>query len=132
MGSSFIIGLIAGCLTGSLGLYYLQNVSFNRKKGEIKKNKINELKLLFDTYPAFMNNVKNDLSDPEFKNIREFFVVEKIALMNSAVPRLRYDLSEEILPALAKMEELGFIERLPNNSLLYKMHQDLVAHLNTL
>lgn len=130
MNSSFIAGLLAGCLTGSLGLYYLQNFSFKRKKEEVKKNKRHELKVLFENYPGLMNNIKNDLSDPEFKHIREFFVVEKVALMNSAVPRLRYDLSEEILPALEKLENLGFIERLPNHSLLYKMKPDLVSCLH--
>lgn len=132
MGFSFVIGLLAGCLTASLGFYFFQHSAFNWKKDDVKKNKIHELKLLFEHYPALMNHIKNDLADPDFKNIREFFVVEKIALMSSAVPRLRYDLSDDILPALDTLEKLGFIQRIPNGSLLYRMHQDLVSALNAL
>lgn len=123
----FISGLLIGCLM-TLGYQFIQRKwSANAKHTLNKHNKKNECVQLFDEYPHFMSQLKTDLSDPAHRSIKEFFVVEPTALMNSSTPRLRYDLSENTVTVLKKIEQLGYISQVPNDSLLYKMSDDFVA-----
>lgn len=86
---------------------------------------------LFNDYSHFMNIIKNDVTNPNNKNIREFLVVEKEAILNSFVPRFRYELSTDLLPALNRLEELGYIEKIKNNCLHYKIEEDFIMQLNS-
>ena len=49
--------------------------------------------------------------------------------MNSSTPRLRYDLSDETLALVKKLEQLGYIERLEHDSLLYRMEEEFIKNL---
>jgi gas vesicle protein len=129
MNSSFLTGLIIGCIIGAIGQYCVKKLTGTRKKVEQNKAKQNEWDALFNTYPSVMEQMKRDINEPAHAGIKEFFVVDKSALMNSSVPRLRYDLSEEIIPALNRLEEAGYIQRVPNDSLLYKMDEDFIRLL---
>lgn len=131
MDTSFLSGLLIGCFVGVVGFYYGQKFTDNRRNTEYYKHKKIDWDKLFSDYPLFMNGIKTDINDSDCKNIREFFVVEKTALLNSSIPRLRYDLSEETLAAVAKLLELGYLEQLKNNCLLYKMHTDFIAQLKS-
>ena len=86
---------------------------------------------MFQESPHFMNQIKTDMADPEHKNIREFFVVEQHVLLNSSIQRLRYDLNDETIAAVNKLKELGYIEQLKNNCLLYKMEEDFIRQLKS-
>lgn len=130
MNISFISGLVVGGLASGMGKYLLGGVTQNRKKTELVERKKNDLNMLFEQHPDFMAQIKQDVKAPQYEHIREFFVVDKHVLMSSTTPRLRYDLVEDILPALDKLEALGFIERQPNDALLYRMHDDLIVQLH--
>ncbi|EHL29639.1 hypothetical protein [Legionella drancourtii] len=132
MNFSFLTGLVIGCMLGAMIHCYLQKFTGNRREMERYKEKKNEWDLLFNNYSLFMNQLKNDINEPMYANIREFFVVDKTAIMNSSIPRLRYDLIEEIMPALHQLEALGYIQKLPNDSLLYKMEDDFVTRLKAM
>lgn len=51
--------------------------------------------------------------------------------MNSSIPRLRYELSTEILAVLNRLEALGYIKKLKNNCLHFKVAEDFVIQLNS-
>ena len=133
MASSFSTGLVMGCMIGAIGQYcvhlFLGGSSIDSLKKNEKKTALNEL---FLTYSSFLEQLKNDFNEPANAQIREFFVVDKLAIMNSSVPRLRYDLSEEIIPLLNHLEDLGYIQRLPNDSLLYQINEHFIQDLNTM
>lgn len=84
-----------------------------------------DLDKLFNDYSHFMNRIKNDVTHPNNKNIREFLVVEKEAILNSFVPRFRYELSPDILPALNRLEELGYIEKIKTIVFIIKLKKSL-------
>jgi hypothetical protein len=128
----FLYGFLTGIFSTLIVGYYYQK--FTGSTGALEKiqNKKFDLEKLFNEHPHFMNTIKNDMNDPNSKNIREFFVVEKDALLNMSTPRLRYDLSEEILPALDKLEECGYIEKLKNNCLHYKIREDFIVQLKAM
>jgi hypothetical protein len=130
---SFLAGLLAGCSISALGQYAVKRLINNREKStQTQQNRKIDWNNLFEDHPLFMNLVKTDVSDPENQNIREFFVVEQNALLNSSIPRLRYDLTKNNVAAVNKLEELGYIERLKNNCLLYKMHEDFIIQLKSI
>lgn len=131
MASSFSAGLVMGCIIGAIGQYCVQLFLGSGGAGSIKKNeKQTALTELFQTHSHFMEQLRKDINEPVNAQIREFFVVDKMAIMNSSVPRLRYDLSEEIIPLLNQLEELGYIQMLPNDSLLYQINEQFISDLN--
>ncbi len=133
MDISFLFGFFTGSITTALGGLQVQKFINNRRNiGSIKNKKILDLGRLFNDYPHFMSVIKNDITHPNCKNIREFFVVDKDAILNSSVPRFRYELSADILPALNRLEELGYIEKIENNCLHYKIEEDFIMQLQAI
>jgi hypothetical protein len=131
MDVSFVSGLIIGCFIGVVAQYFLQRISGNRDQLEEQMHKKIDWNELFNNFPLFMNSIKTDANDPECNNIREFFVVEQHAVLNSSIPRLRYELSEDNIAAVNTLEELGYIERIINNCLLYKMKEHFIRQLRS-
>lgn len=129
MNVSFLYGFITGCLTTAIVLYYVQKLIDNRNRTEQIKNKKFDLDRLFNDYPDFMGTLKCYINDPNCVNIREFFVVDKNAILNSSIPRFRFELSEDILPVLKKLEDLGYIQKINNNCLLYKIGDNFMNQL---
>ncbi|WP_045097316.1 hypothetical protein [Legionella fallonii] len=130
MSVSFLFGLLTGFLVGMICQYGIKAWLNNRKHWEQEqKSKTIAWDKMLQERSHFMNQIKTDMADPEHKNIREFFVVEPHALLNSSIPRLRYDLTEETLAAVNKLKELGYLEQLKNNCLLYKMEEDFIGQL---
>ena len=109
MNPSFLAGLVIGCFAGIMIHSYLRKIISSRGDVESNREKRNEWDLLFNTFPYFMNQIKNDVNNPDNVHIREFFVVDKTAIMNSAIPRLRYDLSTEVMPALNQLKNFLMI-----------------------
>lgn len=133
MDISFLFGFLAGALTTALSGLQIQKFMNNRKNvARIKNKKILDLDRLFHDFPHFMSIIKNDINNPSHKDVREFFVVDKEAILNSFVPRFRYDLSTEIIPALNRLEELGYIEKLKNNCLHYKIEEEFIIQLQSM
>ena len=133
MSPSFLSGLLTGCFVGIVGQYGIQQfLSYKEQSTQHHENKKMDWNKLFYEHPLFMVNIKADVSNPEHQNIREFFVVEQNALLNSLIPRLRYDLTEDNIAVVNKLEELGYIERLKNNCLLYKMRDDFINQLKSI
>jgi gas vesicle protein len=129
MNPSFLVGLVIGCIIGFIGNYLLHSMSGVRRRAEIEQEKEDEWDAFITEYPAFIEQLQHDINEPVHAQIREFFVVDKNALMNSSIPRLRYDLSEDLLQALNKLEDLGYIYRLLNDALLYKMEEAFIKKL---
>ena len=131
---SFLFGLLIGGGLGAVGHHYFQHYRANGSYSDgffAKKEKENEMASLFKHYPYLMNLIKSNINDPEYKKVREFFVVDPLAIMNSSVPRLRYDLSDDALSLLKRLEELGYVEQLDHDSLLYRMEDEFIADLNS-
>lgn len=128
----FLFGFLAGCFATVIAQYCFQKFINPQRYPEQNDTKKLDLDKLFDAYPDFMNAIKNDLTAPNYENIREFFVVDKDAILNSVIPRLRYELSTEILPALNRLEVLGYIQKLKNNCLHYKIEEDFVMQLKSM
>ncbi|KTD31850.1 hypothetical protein Lmor_2472 [Legionella moravica] len=132
MDLSFVTGLFMGCLAGIAGKYLLQNMIVKRQHVEDDKNKQLEWEQLSQDYPQFISQIKKDINNPEHQNIREFFVVDPLAILNTQIPRLRYDLTDEVLCVVNRLELLGYIEKIKTNCLLYKMKDDFIALIRSM
>jgi hypothetical protein len=127
---SFILGLLLGCGLGALGYHYYQDRIKIREGSELVHHKNNnEMTSLFERYPYLMNLMKSNFNDPEYKQIREFFVVDQLAIMSSSVPRLRYDLSDEMTRLVNDLEDFGYIEQVEHDSLLYRIEEEFIELL---
>lgn len=132
MTSSFIMGFLLGFSACAVLQYVAQFFTDRRDAREEQMEKENELDLLFETHFDFFNQMKNDVEDPTNAHVREFFVVNKEAIMSSSQPRLRYDLSDDVVDVLERLDELEYITRIPNDSLLYKIEEEFVDELRSL
>jgi hypothetical protein len=126
---SFILGLLIGCILGAVGHYFWQHCQLNQEGGSPPYDKQHNIDSLFMQHPYIMNLIKSNLNDPEYKHLREFFVVEKEAIMNSSSPRMRYDFSDDMLLLLQSLKQFGYVEQLEHDSLLYRMDDVFVEHL---
>lgn len=131
MDTSFVYGLVAGCLSGVVGKYYFQKFITGKQyvEGNGNKSKLFQWEQICADFPEFIIQLRADINKPEHKNIKEFFVVDQQAILNSPISRLRYDLTEVSLSAVNKLEELGYIEKIKNNCLLYVMRDDFITLL---
>ncbi|KTD61338.1 hypothetical protein [Legionella shakespearei] len=133
MNSIFISGFIVGGLTTAVGRYCWQKLIDNRRADEdAVNNKKRDMEMLFNDHPEFMNLFKNKINDPESRNIREFFVVERNAILNSSIPRFRFELTPDILLVLNKLESMGYIQKLENNCLHYKISDECIVEIKSL
>jgi hypothetical protein len=127
---SFILGLLLGCGLGALGYHYYQDRIKIREGSELVHHKnSNDMTNLFERYPYLMNLMKSNFNDSEYKQIREFFVVDQLAIMSSSVPRLRYDLSDEMTRLVNDLKDFGYIEQLEHDSLLYRIEEEFIELL---
>lgn len=126
---SFIVGLGVGSLLGAVGHYYFQQYSLDNKRTTFTHGGQIELSALFEEFPNLMDLFKRKISDKEYSSIREFFVVDPLAIMNTSQLRLRFDLSDELLSLLEKLEGLELIYQLEHDSLLYCMTEEFVSQL---
>ncbi|HBD7396420.1 hypothetical protein [Legionella longbeachae] len=131
MSISFIYGFFTGCFVTIIGQYFLQKFINPRRYSKQIDSKKFDLERLFNDHPVFMNTIKADLASANYRDVREFFVVDKEAILNSSIPRLRYELSTEILAVLNRLEALGYIKKLKNNCLHFKVAEDFVIQLNS-
>jgi hypothetical protein len=133
MNSIFISGVIVGGLITSVGRYCLQKFMVNRRADEdAVNNKKRDMEMLFNEHSEFMNLFKSKINDPESRSIREFLVVEKNAILNSSIPRFRFELTPDILLGLNKLESMGYIQKLENNCLHYKISDEFIVDIRTL
>ncbi|PJD95868.1 MAG: hypothetical protein CK426_06930 [Legionella sp.] len=128
---SFLSGLLLGCIIGVVGYYSIHRY-FTQDQEEGVNSQEEDILSLFNDFPQEMQVLCAMLFMPEHQNIREFFVVDPSAIMNSATPRLRFNLSEGLLHLIARLEEWGCIEQLEHDSLLYKIEEDFFEDLMAL
>lgn len=132
MNSIFIGGFIVGALTVTSGRYCLDGFLNHRRKSvdELEQKKLG-MEMLFTDHPEFMTLFRNTINAPGCTDVREFFVVEKNAILNTSIPRFRFELSAETLPVLNKLEQMGYIQRLENNCLHYKISDECIVQMNS-
>ncbi len=127
---SFLFGLVVGCAVGALGHYSFQQYTGEREEEDLLDRDINDsIDSLFNDFPELMHDMNSALNDAQAPPAREFFVVDKEAIMTSSLTRLRFDLSEEFLYLLQRLEEAGYIEQLEHDSLLYRIDEEFINHL---
>lgn len=128
---SFLFGLVVGCAVGALGHYSYQHYGSAGEEEHSLDSDINDtIDSLFNDFPELMDEMNRTLRDTGHPPLREFFVVDKEAIMTSSTTRLRYDLSKEMVHLLQRLEESGYIEQLEHDSLLYRIEEEFINHLD--
>lgn len=76
--------------------------------------------------------MKEDVNNPEFIDVRTFFVSDSKATINSSEPSFRYytDIHGDIRAAISYLEDLGYIEDItPGNCPKYRFYEHFIDNL---
>lgn len=123
----FLLGLLAGSTIGFFAGHGFKKIRSNDDSSTKPHGRSQALNDLMIQYPEFMAQFASDVLSSV--TIKEFFVVDKEALLNSAQPRHRYDLNDDVLSVMTTLEHFKWISKIPNNCLLYKINEQLIVQL---
>ena len=131
---SSIIGYLLGTATGTSGMYYAEKLTDRRKKKESTKQIKEEFKNIKKQMPELIAEIKNDLSKPETKLIRKFFVLENRKVSFWSPEYLHFEYYEEdhkdLMCKIDLLESNRFIEDITTKNVpLYRMTEKFVEML---
>lgn len=124
-----LIVYLAGILTGAIGLYLGNKYTDRRRDHEVKSKEKKQFLEVVNQMPDLISEMKSDLSNPEQKFIRIFFLSKRSYSLNPGGPSFVY--YEDDHPGLQGkahvLENLGYIiDITPGNAPMYRMTEDFV------
>ncbi|WP_426117251.1 hypothetical protein [Massilia sp. PWRC2] len=132
---STVIGFVVGTATGAAGTYYADKYTDERRARDQTKAEDLVWSEAFNKFPGLMNEMRADVQNPAFPNVREFFVKHSGTTVNNDAARFQYftDVHGDIGQAVAYFEEVGYIEDItPGNCPMYRMRLDFVERLKAM
>lgn len=87
---SLAIGFIVGSFTGATGTYFGNKYTDKRRNKDKHKQNNMQWNDLCKRFPKVINEMKEDVNNPEFINIRTFFVRDSKTVMNISEPSFHY------------------------------------------
>ena len=123
---SLLVGFLVGSFTGAAGTYLGNKYTDKRRKKESVNALETEWERLRAKFPSVIQEMQEDVKNPECKGIRTFFVTVKGAMINVDEPHFIYykDVHPELSAALMVMIDLGFIQDItPKNCPMYRFKE---------
>lgn len=117
----FVFGCIVGVVSGLLLSRFLKSIRCQAGLSQKQLLFTATKEQLLSEHQEFLTQLVQDFDDSANAHVKEFFLVQNNAIMNSAIPRLRYLDSEQNIQAARLLEELDFIQKIPHGSLLYRI-----------
>jgi hypothetical protein len=131
---SHIISFIIGITTGVLGSFIASRLSDKAKKKDDYKDRRKEFKSLVAKMPNLVEEMKNDLSNPEMYGCKEFFISpSKNVVFNIRTPVFFYyeDEHDNLLSKIRMLENAEFVfDITPGNSPKYQFTEEFLDLLN--
>jgi hypothetical protein len=124
-----LIAFLVGALTGAAGAYLGAKFTDRRREAEAKKKEREQFARVRNQMPKLIAEMKNDLSDPETRYVREFLITDGRIIPNPSAPCFHYKENEhEGLRGKAHiLENIGFIIDVTHGSLpRYRMTEAFV------
>lgn len=121
--------LLAGILIGAAGSYLGNKFTDRRRDQEAKSKEKRQFREVINQMPDLISEMKKDLSEPEQKFIREFFLSKRSYSLNVADPSFVYydDDHPGLQGKIHILENLGYVNDItPGNAPKYRMTEDFV------
>jgi hypothetical protein len=131
---SVAVGFVVGAFTGAAGTYLADKYTDVRRANEARSNADRQWQDTCERFPKIVSEMKADVRNPEYADIRKFFVKSSKTTVNKAEPGFEYhtDVHRDLSAAIEYLEELGYIENItPGNFPMYRMREkfvDLLRH----
>lgn len=132
---SLAVGFVVGGFTGAAGAFYGDKFTDQRRAREARNAKREEWEGLCKRFPAVIAEMREDVMNPEFFHVREFFVREPGDVINNLTPALVYDSYKhrDIAAAIESLSEMGYIDDISKGeSVMYRMRLAFVDRLREL
>lgn len=129
---SLLVGFVVGGFTGAAGTFYGNMYTDQRREREKKRIESNDWENLKIKFPLIVKEMCEDVNNPDFSEVRTFFVKDSGTLICKAEPSFDYytDVHSDIKAALSYMEDLGYIKEItPKDCLKYRFHEHFYALL---
>lgn len=129
---SLAVGFVVGGLTGATGTYFGNKYTdIRRANEEIKQSKI-DWKDLCNRFPTILNEMREDVSKIENKDIRRFFVCKSTSTISKSEPSFEYytDVHSNLNAVISYLEELGYIENITTGHCpIYRFREKFIDKL---
>lgn len=124
-----LISFLSGIIIGATGSYFGNKYTDRRREQEAKSKEKQQFLEVVGMMPDLISEMKNDLSKPEQKLIREFFLTKRAYSLNPG--NLSFVYYEDDHPGLHGkihvLENLGYVTDItPGNAPMYRMTEDFV------
>lgn len=126
------VGFVVGTFTGAAGQYMAAKYTDRRRSKEASSAQRRQWAEIENRFPAIIEEMKEDAKNPEFQNVREFFVKSSRTTVSRNEPCFEYhtDVHSDIGAAIRYLEELGYIEDItPGNCPMYRMREHFIDQL---
>lgn len=129
---SLAVGFVVGAFTGAAGHYLGEKYTDERRTKLLNKQQDQEWSDLEMRFPKVIGEMKSDVNNPEFADVREFFIKSSRITVNRSKPSFEYhtDVHADLSAALAHLEELGYIVDITSGDCTkYRMREVFVDKL---
>ncbi|MFY0670168.1 MAG: hypothetical protein JXQ95_19205 [Alteromonas stellipolaris] len=120
---SLATGFLVGAFTGAAGTYLGNKYTDQRRRSESEDLARSNFSKIEKKFSALIQEMREDVRNPELAGVRIFFVKEKSTMLNFNEPHFVYytDDHSYIHSALSAMEDLGYIKDItPGNCPKYR------------
>ena len=131
---SVTVGFLVGAFTGAAGTYLADKYTDERRADEAQSNATRQWRDTCKRFPKIISEMKADVTNPEYVDVRKFFVKSSKTTVNKGEPSFEYhtDVHRDLSAAIDYLEELEYIEDItPENCPMYRMREqfvDLLRH----
>ncbi|MBP8699912.1 MAG: hypothetical protein KBH82_12865 [Syntrophorhabdaceae bacterium] len=123
------ISFLFGAAIGATGKYFADKFTDKRRYQESHNQAIKEFKSVKKSMPKLIGEMKDDLEDEKHRFAREFYIVEKGAVLNITGKYLAYYFEdhEDLQDKINILENYEYITDITSNNIKkYKMTEEFV------
>ena len=129
---SLTVGFLVGGFTGATGTYLGNKFTDIRRSKENTTLEDEQWDNLMSRFPVLIQEMIEDVKNPDFIGARNFFITESDSIINKAEPAFEYhtDVHPELNAAILYLEDIGYIQDItPGNCPMYRFFEHFYERL---
>lgn len=129
---SLTVGFLVGSFTGAASTYLGNKYTDKRRLKETISLEEQRWNNLLKRFPDIIQEMIEDVKNPDFVGARKFFIKESGTSVNRAEPCFEYhtDVHPELNAAIMYLEDIGYIQDItPGNCPMYRFYEDFYDRL---
>ena len=126
------VGFLSGALTTAAGNYLADRFTDKRRDKNDAAYALAQWDDIQDRFPRVLMEMKDDVKNPEFSSVREFFVKSSRSTISREGSFFEYhtDVHDDLVAAVCHLEELGYVVDVTSgNTPMYRMTEQFIDML---